>query len=385
MASQAKDRNYILFISFITTLLSVLIANKWILRGITSFGRVWHFYVNYFDFGFIRRGFVGTILTITGINRLFDNTYINAVFIHTLVVLFLLGIITYFFLKQNPKLDSLTIASVFLSPAFILQASFVTSALDNFLFLIVLFNSLFVKRIYLFCLLIFLGIISHEIFLFTIPAQILCFSIRLNGNTKLSIKKVIRSKPFIFSCLTTLISLALLYFFGKTSMTEYRFNEIMSQNLKNAAFVHDYWSGYFEINSSLQDNIKIGIHSLYNVFHDLQLYSAGILPITYLILVLARILIQPISNNLRFMIILCCFTPLLISFFANEFYRWIGIGSNMAILITLVYSQFYKVEVPRIMSMLILSFVIFAPFGTTADQAVPFQKFIVEKLVFLMK
>ena len=46
---------------------SLIFLNRWVVTdlGLHSFGRVWQYYVSYFDYGFVRRAFFGTILDVT--------------------------------------------------------------------------------------------------------------------------------------------------------------------------------------------------------------------------------------------------------------------------------------------------------------------------------
>ena len=69
--------------------LTFLILNRWIVTEIRekSFGRLWQYYVSWGDFGFFRRGFLGTILTETGLNSLFTNEYVFAYIFYAIMLL----------------------------------------------------------------------------------------------------------------------------------------------------------------------------------------------------------------------------------------------------------------------------------------------------------
>ena len=62
-------------IFFLGVLVSFAVLNRWIVTdlGIHSYGRIWQLYVSYSDFGFFRRGLIGTFLSDTGLNQLIEN------------------------------------------------------------------------------------------------------------------------------------------------------------------------------------------------------------------------------------------------------------------------------------------------------------------------
>src|SRR5690242_10140875 len=73
------DKNYRIYIIFVFSyLFSLVVLNRWLLTSLKlkSFGLVWQYYVSWADFGFFRRGLLGTLLTQSGVNKATSNEYI---------------------------------------------------------------------------------------------------------------------------------------------------------------------------------------------------------------------------------------------------------------------------------------------------------------------
>ena len=71
--SSFKDKNQIIIMYLVFMLgmmFSIIILNRWLVTdlGLLSFGRLWQLYVSYADFGFIKRGLLGSLLSESGIN-----------------------------------------------------------------------------------------------------------------------------------------------------------------------------------------------------------------------------------------------------------------------------------------------------------------------------
>jgi hypothetical protein len=64
--------------------LGIFVLNRWVVTplGVESFGKLWFFYLSYDDFGFIRRGLIGSVTSLLGMNRLFSNPYMLGFVLH---------------------------------------------------------------------------------------------------------------------------------------------------------------------------------------------------------------------------------------------------------------------------------------------------------------
>ena len=92
----------IFLLFFISLILSLVILNRWVVTdlGLASFGRVWQYYVSYFDYGFLRRSFFGTFLDITHVNKIIADPYVFSYFLYAFKIL-LVSIITLTYLLKN--------------------------------------------------------------------------------------------------------------------------------------------------------------------------------------------------------------------------------------------------------------------------------------------
>ena len=108
MENQKEKKNILIIylIFFFSMLFSIIILNRWFVTdlGFGSYGRLWQFYVSYIDFGFIRRGLLGTLFLESGINSMFSNEYMFAFFIHHILIFILTALIVYYFLSKKLKI-----------------------------------------------------------------------------------------------------------------------------------------------------------------------------------------------------------------------------------------------------------------------------------------
>lgn len=98
-----------------------------------------------------------------------------------------------------------------LSPALIFQLGSTTTSLDVFVGLLAALNMIFVKRFIVFCIVILFGLLTHELFAFTIPAQMLAMYIRLGGEGLMTTTDAGRTAVF-FPTVTTIVLRSSLYF-----------------------------------------------------------------------------------------------------------------------------------------------------------------------------
>ena len=99
---------------------SFLVLNRWIVSdlGLLSYGRVWQLYISWSDFGFFRRGLVGTLLSETRINTLFENEYIFALVMHHFAVLTLVVLVFIYCIRRG-IVNILFLTGLTFSPALI--------------------------------------------------------------------------------------------------------------------------------------------------------------------------------------------------------------------------------------------------------------------------
>lgn len=111
-------------ILFFSLSLSLIIANRWLVLASENYsvGRVFQLYVSYSDYGFFRRGFLGTILNYLGLTELFSNDYTLPLIMSSFFII-LLGI-TLYSLSQKAKLNNIETFWVMFSPALLFHLAY---------------------------------------------------------------------------------------------------------------------------------------------------------------------------------------------------------------------------------------------------------------------
>ena len=373
-----KNSNLLLFLIFTFALFySFAVLNRWVFTdlGFLSYGRLWQLNISYTDFGFFRRGLMGTLLTESRINTLFSNEYISALFIHIISIFIMTSLIAYYCFKKNIN-DFLFVLGIALSPALIIHQGYNTGNLDIFILLISIINIFFVRNFIIFSLLLFIGILIHELFIFTLPAQFFAFYI-CNESNKFKILNVATIVPII----TTLSAIVIILSFGKLDISEEDFKSIMQTKLPNAFMMHILWSGYYEVSTSAGLNLFSSIQYHFSHFKDGRFIF--ILPSLFYVGILIFRALQNVNSKTEvFFLVFAILFPLLTAFVAMDIYRWIAMSANMALLLTLklVSKTGYTNSKWNI---LIAIFCLLAPFGAAGyERPFPMHQFILKKILY---
>ncbi len=369
----SKINVYLIFLAAFG--LAALVLHRWMVAdlGMLSYGRVWQLYVSYFDVGFSRRALIGTVFSITSINRIFDNEYVFALFVHSIAILILAASLA-FYCASNSIKDWVFLVGVALSPALLLHSGYGTGSLDIFVLLLASFNILYVRNVLLFSLIIALGVMTHELFLFTIPAQYLAWRIR-NSKDQDRIANLWLSLPF----LTAIISVGVIYFFGSIDLSRTDYELVMENRLPNAAGQHGLWSGYFELASTTDENASTSLQILLVEVRQGFLYL--LLPLIYVALLCIRLFDLSSDRRVGILCVSASLFPLLVAFLATDYYRWIAMSSNMAILLTLVFVAQQRSAGSR-WNTALLAFCLLAPFGSAEiERPFPMHQFALERLL----
>lgn len=314
----SKINVYLIFLAAFG--LAALVLHRWMVTdlGMLSYGRVWQLYVSYFDVGFSRRALIGTVFSITSINRIFDNEYVFALFVHSIAILILAASLA-FYCASNSIKDWVFLVGVALSPALLLHSGYGTGSLDIFVLLLAAFNILYVRNVLLFSLIIALGVMTHELFLFTIPAQYLAWRIR-NSKDQDRIANLGLSLPF----LTAIISVGVIYFFGSIDLSRTDYELVMENRLPNAAGQHGLWSGYFELASTTDENASTSLQILLVEVRQGFLYL--LLPLIYVAILCIRLFDLSSDRRVGILCVSASLFPLLVAFLATDYYRWIAMS-----------------------------------------------------------
>lgn len=239
-----KVKNYNSFKFIIILTISILsityFANFVILSELTNSKIFFHWYnqdqylLNYRDFGFIKRGLIGTI---------FNLNEENYKIISKLLVIFILFTIYFSFIFLYLSIDDTIVKKYLillsLSPFFFQQLGFDFGRFDIFgvaFFLIFLYFVKKNKYILILELICPFLILIHEIHFFSIILFVVYIQI-LKGRNKLNISYV---------CLTSIIILIILYFFGGID------DQLFKQYKNKYWFINIYFGkGHLESSMSL--------------------------------------------------------------------------------------------------------------------------------------
>lgn len=363
-----------LALAALSCLASFLVLDRWVVTklGPLSFGRVWQFYISYADFGFVRRGLVGTIMQATHLSSLFSNEYYFAITVQHLAIFALTALMATHFLRSKVDPGLLFKAVVFLSPTFILQCSYTTGSLDVFILAIVILNILFVRNTVLFSLLLALGVFVHELFAFTIPAQMAAYYIRndLDGISRFRDTAKALALPVVASAAAMLIILL----FGQTHVPRAEFEAVMAAKIPHAVQKMDLWSGYFEVGSDVSENG----HSIGYLLRRLgRGFVYIVVPLSYLFTLLFVLGRGETRTLNRWMLILTAILPVFVYLVATDFFRWVGFAADLALLFLVFYSADQGMKIRKRWLLVLLSFSLLAPFGgAVLENPFPAHKFI---------
>lgn len=366
-----------IFIVFFISLSGALVfLNRWVITdiGVFSFGRVWQYYVNYFDYGFSRRALLGTILDTTGVNNLIENTYYFAYIFYAANIVILSTLVLLYFLKNRVFNNIYAYMLVFLSPAFILQSGYLTGTQDIHLLIILTIIFLYVRRWFVFLILSAIGLFIHELYIFMLPAAIISLYIKRNNGFEVKIKEI-----FIgITVFAILIFLLVFIVFSGADIQQEQFELTMSGKLGEASYNHPLWSGYYEIFSSVESNTK-GSMSLYLNFLDSLKY--WFIPVFYAVsFALINSVYSKVEIWKKIIIFLSLILPMLAFIVATDIYRWVGMSVNISILYLISYSNQNRCAIPEKLIILLLTFSVLAPFGAAGiSRPFPAHQLILEK------
>lgn len=364
----------IVAIFILSVLASFVVLNRWGFTdtGLLSFGRVWQFYISYEDFGFVRRALVGTVFSVTGLNSILQNEYYFALLAQNIAILIFSTILFSYVVKS--KINNLPfIAALALSPTLIIQSGYTTGSLDIFILILASINILYCRILPIFCAILAVGVLMHELFVFTIPAQIVAYYLHLRRQEDAPL-----FVPAVSTMASTLVPVILVILFGASDLSRDTFESIMESKIPLAAGQHELWSGYYEISSTTSNYI---IEAIAKLAVDVALGAAFlIIPLIYVILVWLQLLSVPMLTSDKVLLSIATAFPILTSFLATDLYRWIGMSAGLGLMLTLSFIG--KGAVPKSsLTYALLPFSLLAPFGSAQiDRPFPLHQFVLERL-----
>ncbi|MEM9975292.1 MAG: hypothetical protein AAF771_14025 [Pseudomonadota bacterium] len=269
---------------------------------------------------------VGTVLTATGANQISSNAYAAATIIQHAAILALVGLLIFGGARKNGHPTAMIIA--LLSPAMVIHSGYTNGSLGVFVLIVAALNCLHVRTLPVFCALVCAGLLIHELFLFLLPAQILCFALRKGEDIRLT---TLFSRTFILPVTTATITLSFIHLYGAPDVSEEEFRTALTEAMPAAAEQIPGWSGFGLLAAGQIFPVNTSIMTPWIV-------AMMMVPLAYLLLLIA-VLLKQVDPASAIWFIAAGFMPLLISFIGSDYYRWVGMAANAQIFMILAASR----------------------------------------------
>jgi len=335
--------------------------------GDESFGRVWHYFLGWNDFGFSKRGLLGTILEITQLTNFINDPYSLAYLTYTIIL------ISFFIILAKVIIESkigdngtLIIFGLIFSPGLFMQFGYTTGNLDVLLFLLITIIIFYLRNIYLILSFMFIGLLTHEMFIIFLPFFIF---IRYISTEEISLKiPMTFLKPTIILVIS-IIAFLIINICGTLDVPQVHFESIMQNQLGRASYKHPLWSGFYEVSASVVTNISDTHRLLIRDFNNLSNLDTLLACVPYLYLICLLIIFFKRADLLflhRVLIVLAMLLPLTLSFLANDIYRWVGFSIKLCLIACIYLASKNKIYFKKIDGILLSLFVFSGPYGDSS-------------------
>jgi len=336
----------------------------------SSYGRLWHFFVSYSDFGIARRALVGTLVQASQIGSLIGE-YQLAYALHALMVGLFAACLARLASTGLHKLRGLDALALFLSPALIIYQGYNTGSLDLYL----LFLSIFILfysggwKVQAISFAVVVGCFVHEAFMFMAPFLV---GLRLAGEPRKSSKSKLRLWLLL---LLPGISIGLLVIFltfvGQSPPDYADYFRVISARLPiSAGIKYPYWDGYFELYSSLSANTVDRLSHLRYFVSSVHLIAP---PLLYSLACSASfycIASRRIGAGNAAILFAYSLFPILI--LIGDFYRWVSLACALSLLGCLKLWRDSERRQPFWLSICLLLGIAFVSFGHVLSRPFPF-------------
>lgn len=340
--------------------------------GIASFGRTYGWYVNYFDFGFVHRALIGSIVVLFAPGPI-ANSYTIPVAIFPL---FLLAAAVSGLLAARRWLPDTAertryLAVLLLSPAFVAHYAYSTGDFNVLLAVVLIFSLMVVQHRFAPFVLLAIAMAVHEIF-FVAFAPCMCVAIYMADQRKFgrSIAYGVAAAALFF----------LFAHFGTVTMSN---DQILALLNRRASLSVD---ASLEMTGNFRQNLE---HTL-PLFSSVAKIAWIIPPLIYWAIV--TVLFFPLRQP-RFLVVIylaAAAAPLALFPFGTDLFRWVAMASVSA----LILGGFLRSQGcdsvfaarPRLALVLTLPWIVFGPFGSACmstlgcQRAFPMAQFVLERL-----
>ena len=358
----------------------LLILNRWVVTsiGLKSYGRVWQNQISYGELGFIKRTLWGTFLTITGLNKVPANEYVNAYLIHGVVLALISAFITIYIFRNANRLSNAHAVLIYSSPAFLSFLAYSLGTLDVVVSLFLVYSSLFVRSYWRLGIIAIIGLLVHESYFFFVPFIAINNVLMTSPHMAASWRSIL--KQVFPTLLLPLIALIALKLFDPAIPDWRTFEPFMRAKLPNAAYQCPYWSGYFELYSPLSENLKLIYGDLPLITDKLYISTIPILYLVGLVVYLSRSR-SIISVRIKTVYVITALGPLAISLVANDYLRWINLSSILCVLAILNSQVAGTIKGDPWKLARLIPFALFGPFGRAIDYSMPIHQFFLERIL----
>lgn len=364
-----SSTDWILAILAVSFGYSLVLLFRWVWTGLDpleTFGRIWQYYVSWTEFGFVRRGLVGTVLTVLGLNPPSVPTVYVIYPFYVAMLLISYGLLSrYIFTHAALRKDGALYAGcVFLSPAMFAHWCYGTGNLDLVLFTWAAIAMLYARRGWLWSVVAIAGILTHEMFVFLLPCL---FFIRWvgSGEAFVSRRNIALLGP-IAAALALVITCGRMDGYDAAA-----YEAIMARHvIAKAAY------GYYELSSSARENTGVPMAAFVKAWPYL------LLPVAYMLLVVIGVVRQIRCTQLqRFMLLITLVLPLAACWWAWDLYRWGAFSASLALLVMLWAGAHEKFALNCRWAVVVIGCFMLAPLGPDVLQRpFPLHQTILGKL-----
>lgn len=373
LASSMKPRS-IAFIAATSYLLFILVLFRFF-RGfsVSSYGRIWHFFVSYSDFGMARRSLIGTIVQGTHIGSVMGE-YQLAYALHVLTVGILAACLARLAQTGIYQLRGFDSLALFLSPALIVYQGYNTGSLDLYLIFLSVFVLFYSGRwqIPLIILAVVLGCFIHEAFMFMAPFLL---GLRLAAESREKPKRMLRHILLLLPAISMVLLGIYLILVGQSAPDYEEYIRVISVRIPiSAAVKYPNWDGYFELYSSLSANTLERLVDLRAIASSAHLV---IIPLLYSLACSASFCyIASPRFGLGNSIILSAYSLFPIFILIGDFYRWVSLACVLSLLGCLRLWRESECRQPLWLSICLLFATAFVSFGHVLPRPFPFWQAI---------
>ncbi|AXN31881.1 hypothetical protein [Vibrio coralliilyticus] len=343
--------NWYISIALVVSVVSIIVFNvnnDFMFKDLTMSWTATHYAINYIDFGFVKRGLIGSFYKI--INGSFSQ---ESLFLFQFSFIILLVFVTHFlFLKFN--LNNRFVYIVFiLSPATFMQFGSDFGRFDPILVSIFMLSIIYRSNSFVFIIFSILGILTHEIYIFALlPAAFILYL--LERNSLVSFKDivigVIKSRDFYI----LIASIILIISMGYYELGYEKILDTFSQSKLPPSYIEFYkgWSNVHIWTSSISDNLSFASQRL-----SLTVDTVYMIFI-YLIMLVYLHVIGVDFKKPKYYIILVSSFPMF--FLGTDWARWLAF---IYVSIFLIFITTEGCKAKNISNKSILIFSLYGPLG----------------------